>query len=356
MNSKRPRLIILDMSHVSEPLQRFAQRVANGVRSASAPLVLVPHQPPQTEMAKKLGSITQPQRSDWQQAKNQIRQALSQGRDVVLAGPVSTGLGQAPGMDWAENLAQEADARLVAHRLVFAPADKKLEDDNPGHPWPAMAWEPMDNTGLRGRAASALVEQRAPGQPPAKPAQVYVLDGEQRYRRDALARKLVEQEQAVLLDVDFIRAHIRNSKPYVDWSDRLPRKDLEVNAKLWRRLEEEGAKALRAGKPVVLALPGRTNQALKDGLAQVMSQFERVGREKLIKARIVGKGAASQPEDGFTSFEWPEDIPQDHAAEQLAQQIGKANIEPDLDDLLDLPPIDRRRPVRRARRLTLPRP
>ncbi|GAB5387178.1 MAG: hypothetical protein Alpg2KO_01460 [Alphaproteobacteria bacterium] len=345
----RPRLIILDHNTPSDALENYARRVANGLRTAKPPVIIAPSRPADVVNGKPTGRLNGPLAKDWAKVEEQIEDALASGQDVVLAGPVTRGDGEAPGQDWADALAKRAGADLAGHRLVFAPdGQPPMEDDRPKHDWPPQHWNPISDGNGWPRDAARNIERRHPGQNGPNGGHIHVIDCPDPEKRHALTAALSAQEGAMKLDIVSMLAAIRQSDKWKSVPETDYLKNM-VAAQMWHELEEKAGAALRAGKPVVLGLPHLPEEQMQADLDLMIDQLERISGDRMHRTRIVQAGQAHDETGGFASYQWPETADQDEAAKAIAQQLGQGAT-PGLDDLLDLPPLDRRH------RITLPRP
>ncbi|GAB5387177.1 MAG: hypothetical protein Alpg2KO_01450 [Alphaproteobacteria bacterium] len=344
MAKSQPRLIVLDDSSASYNLEHFAQRLSHGLRGDRAPLVLMAHYPARTDTEKRFHTIHQPDRTCWREMSKQAAAALADGRDVVLAGPVRSGQA-APGEAWIARLAETAGARLVAHRMLFNHPDKPRPDPEPDHDWPVLDWVPLDETGDYARAAATRIEKATPGQTASADGHVYLLDCPLPKRRQKLASALAAQEGGGVLDVDALKHQISTTGDLGKQPDHLPAKQREVKEALWKRLEADASAILRKGKRLIVLPPTGKDEDLTAFLAQLYPQYQRIGGGEMICAQVTDGMTEQEPQDNALTLVWPKQADQDQAAEELAREIGSAAPEPSLQDMLDMPLAERRRPL-----------
>ncbi|GAB5387615.1 MAG: hypothetical protein Alpg2KO_05830 [Alphaproteobacteria bacterium] len=340
----RPRLIILDTNRPIPIEHNFARRLARGLRSAQPARLILPiglakasefHNPPPPESYA----------DQWQQAFDKTVQALRQGQDVVMLGPL---LGTPyVGQDWAEQLADKAGARLIARRVVPTFGDTPATDDRVGHAWPFLPFPSVNDGADVARKLTASIDRDMPGKP-AQDAQgqvlkpsLYVVEARDADRRDALSRHLAKQTGAVILDLIQIRDKVWNTPPVCDWKES-DYKQITLERLFWDQLEEQAVDALRGGNPVLLLgdrLSNDTSRSVADILARITD-----GEFRCVRVQKPGT-ASKDLGDGFVGLAWPQADSLDSAAQQLAAVIMTEDTDPSLDDLLDLPPADRRGPA-----------
>ncbi|GAB5387616.1 MAG: hypothetical protein Alpg2KO_05840 [Alphaproteobacteria bacterium] len=351
----KPRLIILDSERSTPTEEKFAKRLAQNLRSAKAPRVVVPlgggpsigFRPPnqgQQDAAK------------WKTARKQVLAALKRGEDVVLLGPLLDT--REIDQSWATALAREGGADLIARRIKPQYGELAPDDDRARHDWPFQPYHMSDDGAGAARKLATAIEQKHPGAAALDdkgqvltPA-VYVIEDPKGTRRSVLSKRLADDTGAIAFDIDQMRKRIANSHPVSSWHDS-PHKQRTIEKTLWAEVEGQAIEALRKGKPVILAGESVAKKTEKD----VTDLLSRITDGETRRIRVQDQGTTAEDRgDGFFDMAWPEAPSLDQAAQQLAGQIMVDGNQPSLDDLLDLPPTDRRRPLKRRSLNRLPRP
>ncbi|GAB5387614.1 MAG: hypothetical protein Alpg2KO_05820 [Alphaproteobacteria bacterium] len=349
----KPRLVILDSANLTRQEQQIATRVTRGLRGQEPPLLLVPFM---NRMAGSPGGgVLVPvhlagDRPKWEETRQSALKALKRGQDVVLMGSVHTG----PGPDWVKSLAATSGATVIGHRITGQASETPPKDHEPDHDWPLMPCQRSDGGAAAARKLVAAIEDIQPGRPalapdglPQRPA-LYVIEDNYSTRRNVLTQQMHADSYALVLDIAQQRKYLLESPRYKGkaFSKRRQR-NLVID--LWDSIEADAAAALRSNRAVILS----GTDMRDDTTRAVVNLLARLTDGELRQIRVVGQDQGQEQQaqdtaDGFMTLQWPEAPTLKQSAERFAQQILVSGQEPDLDDLLDLPPAPRRRRLRTA--------
>ncbi|GAB5387617.1 MAG: hypothetical protein Alpg2KO_05850 [Alphaproteobacteria bacterium] len=340
-----PRLIVLDTVRAAPTERLFAQKLSRALRwQDKAPQIILP-------LADCVKLSERDDRNQlavgqegpmWDRSRKQVMQALEQGQDVILLAPLSQR--HADGQDWVNRLARQTGARVFAGRAVAQFGPKPLADETPDHIWPRHLYKYEDEGASGARRLSAAIERAIPGACPVDKAgkplspSFYVIEDRDALRRAALTKALIRETGAMALDLAQVRVRLSPKSAAAHW-DPSPMKDKVIDREVWDHVEQASLAALRSGQPLVL-----TGDDVSSPLArEVADMLGRVVDGSTQRIRIQSKaGEMADRDDGFASMLWPGSDRLEKAANLLARAISTEDNAPDLNDLLDLPPSNRR--------------
>ncbi|GAB5388200.1 MAG: hypothetical protein Alpg2KO_11680 [Alphaproteobacteria bacterium] len=347
----QPRLIILDARYNTRPFALAGRRMADLLRAPKPPLFVMPGRgiADRPDMVQDNGRLQEkPENAndlDFDALARKLKSTLQAGRDVVLMGPQrQTGQGVAkPPVNWAEDLAKAAGARLLGYR-VDVNNNAKPEDPDPASDWPYAAWKTTDDATSFSIQVANDINRKAPrgGAKDIKGRLVTVVMDDKDARRDALRDALHSKQPVHLSDLDVLYRQLKREEENDPVGSGMVN-DVRLGNNMFPMMEKELLNGLRSGRDQVVLV----SSALMLRYPNLKPMLDAIGTVMETAPRHVAIRHGDQVEAPSQELlSWPDGMEQRDAAAALAHEICEhAEEEPSLEDLLNAPRADRRQVV-----------